>query len=373
MTFAIILACTVAACFALRDPIKKWPVLFYALAILIDLAYIATFSFTMPRVVWKVIFVLIQKCTLSLAIFIVVMYIGVFSRNSKVSTWLRPIRSELSIIAWILSLGHMAVYLVKYLPIVLTGGAIKMTVLTSFILAIVLLVLLLVLGVTSFAIVKKRMKTEDWRKVQKWAYVFFMLVYVHLLFMLLPSALHGGHAAQVTTGVYSIVFISYAVLRIYRYLHDKNHADQDALEKGKKEMAAMMAASAEETEAALATMVEDVIPEEFSADESAEVFETQEYERGSIEDSAEVFETQEYERGSVEDSAEVFETQQYEGELSAEASADVFEEKRYEEEFSAEHAAEAFLAEPSEDEAAEASAEVFASELPEEAEAQDNE
>ena len=221
MTFAIILICTVAACFALRKPIKKYPMVFYALAVLLDVVFIATFYFDMPRAFWKVIFVLIQKCTLSLAIFVVVMFIGCFARDSKVSTMLRPIRSELSIIAWILSLGHMALYLVKYLPIILRGGAINTNVLTSFILAIVLLVLLLVLGVTSFAIVKKHMKADAWRKLQKWAYVFFMLVYVHLLFMLLPSALHGGAAAQASVGVYSVVFVAYAVMRVCRALVDK--------------------------------------------------------------------------------------------------------------------------------------------------------
>ena len=59
-----------------------------------------------------------------------------------------------------------------------------------------LVVLLVVLGVTSFAFVKRQMSTASWKKVQKLAYPFFGLVYVHPLLMLLPSALHGGLAAQ---------------------------------------------------------------------------------------------------------------------------------------------------------------------------------
>lgn len=74
----------------------------------------------------------------------------------------------------------------------------------AFVLAVVLLVLLVVLGVTSFAFVKRQMSTASWKKVQKLAYPFFGLVYVHLLLMLLPSALHGGLAAQASVVVYSV-------------------------------------------------------------------------------------------------------------------------------------------------------------------------
>ncbi len=79
-----------------------------------------------------------------------------------------------------------------------------------------LLVLLVVLGVTSFAFVKRQMSTASWKKVQKLAYPFFGLVYVHLLLMLLPSALHGGLAAQASVAVYSVVFVGYALCRVGR-------------------------------------------------------------------------------------------------------------------------------------------------------------
>ena len=81
--------------------------------------------------------------------------------------------------------------------------------------------LLLALGVTSFNAVKKRMKTESWKRLQRLAYAFFALVYVHLLLMLLPSALHGGQVAQASVAVYSVVFVAYFVLRVARALLDR--------------------------------------------------------------------------------------------------------------------------------------------------------
>ena len=77
-------------------------------------------------------------------------------------------------------------------------------------------VLLVVLGVTSFNSVKARMSKQIWVKVQKWAYVFFGLTYVHVLAMLLPSALGGGAAAVQSVAAYTVVFGAYAVLRVAR-------------------------------------------------------------------------------------------------------------------------------------------------------------
>ncbi|NTU89312.1 MAG: hypothetical protein HGA54_05305, partial [Actinobacteria bacterium] len=122
MEFAIILVCTIVACFLLRNPIKKSPALFYALAIIIDIVFITGTFIAIPHALWRVFFILIQKCTLALALFIVVMFIGVLPRNSKACIWLKPIRAELSIIAWILSLGHMAVYLESYIPKIFSGA-----------------------------------------------------------------------------------------------------------------------------------------------------------------------------------------------------------------------------------------------------------
>lgn len=220
MTFAIVLVCTVAACFALRNPLKTCPTAFYVLAIAVDVVFIGGSFWGMPRGVWSVFFILIQKCLLPLALFVVVMYIGVLPRQSRPYMWLKAVRAELSIVAWILSLGHMAVYMVTYLPRLLTGGRMDLNVVASFAVAVVLLVLLLVLGVTSFNFVKKRMHTDTWKKVQKLAYPFFLLVYVHLLLMLAPSALHGGIAATTSVAVYSVAFLAYIALRSVRAVKD---------------------------------------------------------------------------------------------------------------------------------------------------------
>lgn len=226
MDFLVVLAGTVVVSFALRGPLHRWPAVFYGLAVMLDIAYVVAIEGFLPRAVMGPLTLLMGKCMLSFALFVVVMYIGVCAKGSRVRQWLKPVRSELSVIACILACGHMAVYLASYGPRL--GGALSANVLGALAVALGLLALLLVLGVTSFGFVKKRMRTESWKRLQRWAYVFFGLVYVHLMLMLAPAASRGGEAAVASVVAYTVVFGTYAVLRIRRALVD-NRALADGI------------------------------------------------------------------------------------------------------------------------------------------------
>jgi len=227
MKFLIILLCSIAAVFILKKPIKRLPWLFYLLAVVMDVLFIVSDMFAFPAIVHNLIFILMQKSTLSLALFVIVMYIGVFDKASKISRYLMPIRAELSIFAWLVSLGHMVTYLMVYAPRILSGaGVINLNIVVSLGISLVLFVLLLILGVTSFNFVKQRMSLQTWKKVQVWAYVFFGLVYVHLVLLLLPSALSGGGTAITSIIVYSVVFIVYFIARIARMFRDRSAAEK---------------------------------------------------------------------------------------------------------------------------------------------------
>lgn len=231
MTLILVLAGAAAFAFACKRPIKACPLAFYALAVALDVLFVVGSFTRFPAIVYDALFLLMHKCTLSTALFAVVMYIGVFARDSRVASYLRPIRAELSIMAWLLSLGHMAIYLSSYATS-LSSGLPQTNVAVALVVALALFVLLVVLGVTSFNVVKKRMTKELWKRVQLLAYPFWALVYVHLLLMLLPSALRGGAPAQVSVAVYSAVFLGYAVLRIRRALVDRREVQAPKCEGG---------------------------------------------------------------------------------------------------------------------------------------------
>lgn len=220
MSFALVLALTALGCFAFKRPVHDHPWVLYVLALGVDAAYLAADGLGVPFWLWQPLFMLVQKCYLSLALFVVVMCIGCFPRDSKVSYWLRPVRAELSIVACLLAVGHMAAYLGTYVSMMVSGGA-KSNVAVAFAVAMVLLVLILVLGVTSLHCVKRIMNAERWVAVQRWAYVFFGLVYVHLALMLMPAALRGGLSARESLAVYTAVFGVYVVARVARAVVDR--------------------------------------------------------------------------------------------------------------------------------------------------------
>ena len=144
---------------------------------------------------------------------------------------LRPIRAELSILACLLAVGHMVMYLIPFAPRLVNGGYAQAGFLVFFATAMALLVLLLVLGVvTSLPGVKRRIDAGTWKRLQKWAYVFFGLVYVHLMSILLPSALAQGMTARVSIAVYTVLFGLYAALRIARAVLDRKQKEAPELD-----------------------------------------------------------------------------------------------------------------------------------------------
>lgn len=233
MTFLAVFLVTLAACFVLRNLLRTYPVAFYLLAITADVAFIAGMNGLLPRELWVMLLVPVQKCYVALALFAIVMLIGVLPRAGKVSGWLRPVRAELSILACLLAAGHMAVYLASYVPRLgrgLVTGSLNSNVVASLGVAFLLLALVVVLGVTSFQFVKHCMKSNTWKRLQRFSYLFFALVYAHLIMMLGPSALLGRPSAVESAVVYTVLFGLYAVLRVAKGLYDWRRERGGALE-----------------------------------------------------------------------------------------------------------------------------------------------
>ena len=221
MLFLAVFAGAWAGAYLLRKPLHRFPYLFYAAAIAIDIVGLFGVSAGLPRAVWRLLFELEREALLPLALFSVVMFIGCFRKDSLVGRSLLPVRGELSILAWILSFEHVAAYLGAYLPRIVGRTAVSSMVLGGFAIAVALLALLLVLGVTSFKVVRRAMPSKAWKAVQRLSYPFFALVFAHVLFMLAPSAVNGGAAAQVSVVVYVSLLGLYAAMRVGRFLSDR--------------------------------------------------------------------------------------------------------------------------------------------------------
>ena len=220
MEFLFVFAATAVAALALREPLKHCPVAFYALACAVVVVFLAGANGLLSGSWWKPAIVLVQRCMVALSLFAVVMLIGALPKGGRLDAWLRPVRAELSIVACILCLGHMCMYLAPYAARAV-AGTMGAPMLASFVVAVVLFVLVLLLGVTSFGFVKQRMGGRTWKNVQRLAYPFFGLAWAHLMFMLAPAASKGGEQALASVVIYTMLFAFYLVLRLYRAYRDK--------------------------------------------------------------------------------------------------------------------------------------------------------
>ena len=169
--FACSLACTVLFAVFAGPAIRKNPWVCYVPAVVLMAMYWAGAAGMLPQGLREIAFLLMQKGTLAMALFTVVMFVGVFPRGSKARLRLGAARAELSIAACLMICGHMVAYAASYVPRAFTVGFSNPFVVAGLLLAVVLAVLTAVLGVTSLSRVKARMAAAAWTRVQKLAYV----------------------------------------------------------------------------------------------------------------------------------------------------------------------------------------------------------
>lgn len=228
MSFVIAILCVALACVVLRNVVRTVPWVFYALAVAVVVLYFVVPTNILPRTINAALLFSIGRCHVPIAMFAVVMYIGLFPEGSAARKWMQPVRGPLSIIASILSVGHMVNYAILFLPRMFGTSILSTSVFASLIISLVLFALVLVLGITSFDFVKKTMTANTWKKIQKWAYLFYALAYAHLVLILLPAAMNGGGNAIENCISYTAVFGVYAVARVVVAVRER--AEEPALE-----------------------------------------------------------------------------------------------------------------------------------------------
>lgn len=220
----VLLAILISVLFAcaLRRQIKRYAVSFYIVAVAVDVLFLSGVLFGVSREFAAAVYPYLTRCLLGFALFALVMYIGALPEGSKARQMLMPIRGELSIIAAILTVGHVANYLGTYLADILSGFAgMSAGMVASFVVSSLIIVLLAALTATSFNAVKTRMSSDAWKRLQKTAYAFFGLTYVHLVLVLAPTVSSSGQKAAFSIAAYTAVMLVYVALRAATHLRAK--------------------------------------------------------------------------------------------------------------------------------------------------------
>lgn len=237
MIFFIALLEALLFVFLFKGAIKKHPAIFYILSIAI-IAFIACYQklnlYTVfPEWTYTYIISVFWRGAFSTALFVIVMYIGALDRKSKVVKALMPIRGYLSIIACLITLAHSFVYGTYYVPAMLQASQeFSVREVIALIITAPLFILMLLLMITSFTKVRSRMRAVTWKKIQRLSYLWFALLYAYLMVLLIPDMLQAFDPSSnmatlykvnytLSVVIYTLVFGSYFILRVRKYLRDR--------------------------------------------------------------------------------------------------------------------------------------------------------
>ncbi len=234
ISILLALVITAVIAFPLGRQLRKKSVVFYIVAVVALAAYLWTVFAGVRTNQYRWATFMFQKGYLGSFFLALVMFCGALPDGNVVKRRLLPIRGELSIMSFIFYIGHIVTYLNSYLPMFANFGNLKPTLATSLVVAMVLTVIFLVLGVTSFKFIRSAMDTKVWHAVQKFAYLMVALLALHVALALGLSLGNLGSTGSIHVVVYIVLVAVYAVLRIYKAVVDaRKRAEKAASEAGK--------------------------------------------------------------------------------------------------------------------------------------------
>ena len=226
MNFLISIILTALLIFIGRKFIKKHSILCYIVTGIISLLIIiASYSGSIssfPPFIKNNIMPLFTKSTFATSIFVVVMYTGALKNGSKLMKILMPIRAELSIIASILTLAHNISFgRYHFVTLFTNPKSMSLNMILAAIISIILIAIMIPLMITSFPMIRKKMKYKSWKMLQRSAYAFYGLIYIHVMLIMLPIAKCGNLQYILNVLIYSLVFLIYATMRVNKALNKK--------------------------------------------------------------------------------------------------------------------------------------------------------
>lgn len=202
--------------------IKKYPTIFYmatyVLIIPVVLYYETKLYKEMPIWFTKYVMDIFIRGIFSTVTFMIVMFLGVITTHNKYTRKLMSIRGEMSIIGCFAALCHNVAFGIRYFVEFFTNSE-KMNIYTktATIITLILISMMLPLMITSFKCVRNKMKAKNWKKLQKLAYPFFYLIYVHLMVLFM----HKPEKHMPSIVLYTVIYMLYTILRVRKYLITK--------------------------------------------------------------------------------------------------------------------------------------------------------
>ncbi len=199
LTLPFVILFTVLAFFLSKQIRKQDKIIYFVTLVIAVLAVIfRNVPFLRP----------ISQGYIGLALFYIVMITGALPKKSKLRIELSKVRKEYSIIGFILITPHATKYLINFFT-----GLIDIP-----IFGIIAYVIMIPLFITSFTYFRKKFSYKSWKKIQSAAYIVYIILFIHLLFV-------SDTIAKMNLILYIVLFFIYFTTKIYYEIksrHKKN-------------------------------------------------------------------------------------------------------------------------------------------------------
>ncbi|STA99854.1 ferric reductase-like transmembrane domain-containing protein [Clostridium baratii] len=153
-----------------------------------------------------------MRGNVSIAFFILVMFAGALNKKLKVTKKLMSIRAENAIMGSILIMPHCIMYFVRFLVKLSAGKRFTTLYFIYLVVGILAFILMIPLFITSFKKIRIKMNFSDWKRLQRKAYIFYLLAYVHIVVVLL----NGKTIDFLKLITYTVIFLAYLILKLFR-------------------------------------------------------------------------------------------------------------------------------------------------------------
>ena len=213
-----------------NKPLKKYSDVFYILCTAISVSCIFFDLRCESAFINKYILGLFNQCSFATALWCLVMWGGALPNKSKGIKLIMPVRGELSIMAAILTLGHNLKYGKTYFTGLFSSAEnMKPNYIAASIISLIMIIIMVPLTIMSFKKIRKKFRAGTWKKIQSAAYIFYALIYIHVLILNIPFALAGREGYFFNVIAYSVVFIGYAVCRIRKWYILRKHSESTSV------------------------------------------------------------------------------------------------------------------------------------------------
>ncbi|MBN1044759.1 sulfite oxidase heme-binding subunit YedZ [Clostridium botulinum] len=152
-----------------------------------------------------------MKGNVSISFFVLVMFAGALNKKWNVTKKLLSVRAEIAILGSILIIPHCVMYAVRFINKLIVGKPITIFYIVYLLIGLIGFCIMIPLFITSFKKVRAKMSYKEWKKLQKLAYPFYFIAYIHIVLALLNNKLDW-----VKLITYTALFIGYFILKIVR-------------------------------------------------------------------------------------------------------------------------------------------------------------